>query len=79
MQGQASRVNAAIHMLFVFMDLAVFWLDEKGMVVDKRLARSWHPIYLPVHPAAYILELHAARFSDFELGDRLTFEEDREV
>ena len=78
-QGQPSRINAAIHMLFVFMDLAVFWLDGEGNVVDKRLARSWRPFYVPARPAAFILELHAARFGDIEIGDRLTFEKDREV
>ena len=76
-QNRDSRVDAAIHMLGVWMDLAVIWIDSNRVVVDSRLARRWHPIYVPERPARYILEMAAARLNDFHLGDQLSFEEDQ--
>ncbi|MBS1249393.1 MAG: hypothetical protein MAG431_00972 [Chloroflexi bacterium] len=73
-QGRQNRLDAAIHMLGVFTDLAVIWLNEDQEVVDRRLARSWRPLYVPRHPALYILELAPERWEDFQVGDRLNFE-----
>lgn len=73
-QNRDSRLDAAIHMLGVWMDLAVIWIDSSRVVVDLRLARRWRPIYVPERPARYILEVPAPRLSDFHLGDRLGFE-----
>ena len=69
-----SRSNAAIHMFFVRMDLAVIWLDEDGQVVDLVLAKSWGPIHTPAEPARYILEVHPDRLPEFMIGDRISFE-----
>ncbi|MGD9092001.1 MAG: DUF192 domain-containing protein [Anaerolineales bacterium] len=72
-QSRDSRLDAAIHMLGVWMDLAVIWIDSSKVVVDLRLARRWHPIYIPERPARYILEVAATRLSDFHVGDQLSF------
>ncbi len=66
-------VNTSIHMLFVFMDLAVFWIDSQMTIVDKVLARSWHLAYLPRARAKYILEIHPNRLNDYEIGDKVEF------
>ncbi|MFL7814197.1 MAG: DUF192 domain-containing protein [Anaerolineales bacterium] len=71
---QASRSNAAIHMLFVGMDLGVVWLDDNRIIVDRQLAESWKPFYTPSAPARYILEVHPDRLAEFEIGDKLSFE-----
>jgi uncharacterized membrane protein (UPF0127 family) len=76
-QGRDSRVEAAIHMLGVFMDLAVIWINQEGEVVDRRLARAWRPFYAPRAPARYVLETAPERLGDFEIGDRLAFEDPR--
>jgi uncharacterized protein len=68
-----SRLDAAIHMLFVRFDLAVFWISSEFGVVDKVIARSWHPAYVPRHPARYVLELHPDLFRAFEIGNRVRF------
>ena len=73
-QGRDSRLDTSIHMLFVWMDLAVVWINSAGEVVDVRLARSWRPAYLPGRPARYVLELAAVHLNDFEIGDQLSFE-----
>jgi uncharacterized membrane protein (UPF0127 family) len=74
-QGRESRLDAAIHMLFVWLDLAIIWLDARKQVVDVQLARSWRPFYMPDQPARYILEVEPAWLPHFEVGDQIEFEE----
>ena len=45
------------------------------MVVDVCLARRWRPFYLPKGPAQYVLEVSPERLDEFQIGDRLRFEE----
>jgi len=73
--NRESRLDTAIHMLGVNMNLAVFWLNRDQIIVDRRLARKWHPFYLPKAPACYVLEIAADRLDDFVLGEALQFEE----
>jgi uncharacterized membrane protein (UPF0127 family) len=72
-QSQESRIDASIHMLFMWMDLAVVWIDSTLRVVDIRLARRWMPAYLPQQPARYVLELPVDCQADFAVGDFLEF------
>lgn len=74
-QRGESRLEAAIHMLAMRMDLSVVWINTAGRVVDVRLARRWRPMYLPRRPARYVLEIAAARFDDFRIGDAVRFDE----
>jgi len=69
-----SRTNAAIHMFFVGMDLGVIWLNDDQEIVDLIRAKSWASMYTPKSPARFILEIHPDRLTDFELGDKLSFE-----
>jgi uncharacterized membrane protein (UPF0127 family) len=66
-----TRFGSAIHMLFVFFPIAVFWLDRQGNVVDKTLAHPLIPFYMPRRPARYVVELHASRLPMADVGDRL--------
>jgi uncharacterized membrane protein (UPF0127 family) len=70
-QGRESRLDAAIHMLFVFTDLAVIWINSENVVVDTVLARAWHPAYAPCRAAKYILEIRPDRLNEFKIGDRV--------
>ena len=72
-QGRESRVDAAIHMLAVFTDLAVIWINADGTVVDAVHAKAWRLAYIPKRPAKYILEIHPSRITDFVIGDKVTF------
>ena len=72
-EGRDSRLDAAIHMLFVFMDLAVIWINSEKVVVDTALARAWHPVYAPCQPARYILEILPERLGEFKIGDHVEF------
>ena len=66
-----SRMNAAIHMLFMNYPIAVLWLDPDLVVVDKVLAKRWALAYVPKKPARYVVELHASRLADYAVGDQL--------
>ena len=74
-QDRDSRLDAAIHMLGVWMDLAVVWINSHGKVVDLCLARRWRPAYIPKGPARYVLEMDPARLPEFKVGDEIRFEE----
>lgn len=74
-QARQNRVEAAIHMLMMFIDLAVIWLDDRRQVVDVQLARRWRPAYVPAQPARYILETGVHRLNDFQVGDVLEFDD----
>ncbi len=74
-QGRDSRIDAAIHMLAMWIDLGVVWINAQGQVVDKCLARRWRPAYVPKSPARYILEMNVAHLGDFSVGDRIQFEQ----
>jgi uncharacterized membrane protein (UPF0127 family) len=76
-QSRNSRLDAAIHMLAMRIDLGVVWINSQGEVVDTRLARRWRPAYLPANPARYILEMNVAHLGDFTVGDRIQFEQQR--
>jgi uncharacterized membrane protein (UPF0127 family) len=73
-ENHESRLDTAIHMLFVWTDLAVFWIDSNHVVVDRVLAKSWRPAYIPRKAAQFVLEVHPDRIREFEIGDQLRFE-----
>ena len=69
-----SRIDTSIHMLFVWTDLAVFWVNSKMEVVDKTVAKNWRPFYASKSPAQYVIEAHPSRINDFNVGEKLSFE-----
>jgi hypothetical protein len=74
-QASDSRINASIHMMFMRIDLAVVWINSHFEVVDRVLARKWKLGYLPNQPAKYVLEANSTRLNDFNIGDKVRFEE----
>jgi uncharacterized protein len=72
-ESRDSRVDASIHMFFVYMDLAVIWINSKNIVVDTVLAKAWKPYYAPRAPARFILEIHPERLNEFQIGDQVEF------
>lgn len=74
-QSRPSRLDAAIHMLFVFIPLTIVWLNPLRQVVDVRLARPWRPLYYPKAPAQYVLEVAAQYFGCYAVGDQVLFNE----
>ena len=68
-----SRLDSSIHMLFVFFDLAVIWINSDMKVVDKIIAKSWRPAYFSKEAAKYVLEIHPDRSENFQVGDTVQF------
>ena len=74
-QSTDSRLNSSIHMMFMWMDLAVIWINQDYQVVDTVLAKRWKFAYLPKQPAKYVLETAVIYLGDFNIGDRVKFSE----
>ena len=70
-----SRVDSSIHMLFVPFDLNVIWINTNMTVVDKVIAKPWRPAYLSAQPACYVLEIHPDRWEDYQIGDKVEFQD----
>jgi uncharacterized membrane protein (UPF0127 family) len=69
--GRESRIETAIHMLFVFFPITAIWLDRNGRVVDVRLARPFRPLYVSRAPARDVLEGPPALLGRVQMGDQL--------
>ena len=74
-QGHDSRLEAAIHMLGVWFDLTIVWINADMLVVDVRKASSWWSVFVPQFPASYVLEISVDKLRDFRVGDEVYFEE----
>jgi len=69
-----SRLSTAIHMLFVFLDLGVIWVNGDGEIVDTVHARPWRLSYAPQAPARYVVEAHPDVLHGVTVGDHVRFE-----
>lgn len=69
------RAHTSIHMFFMLFAIGVIWLDSKGKVVDKQLAKPWRPAYAPSQPAQYYIEANPTMLDRVEVGDMLRFDE----
>jgi hypothetical protein len=74
--SRESRTESAIHMLFMFMEIAVVWLDSSGRVVDKQRAKPWRLAYVPQKAAQYYIEARPELLERVEIGDVLQFDEE---
>jgi hypothetical protein len=74
--GRESKTDSAIHMLFMFMEIAVVWLDSSGKVVDKKRAKPWRLVYAPKEAAKYYIEARPELLERVEIGDVLQFDEE---
>jgi uncharacterized membrane protein (UPF0127 family) len=73
-ENKAGRLSTSIHMLGMFFDLSIIWLDGDLKVVDKVLARRWVTFAFPRKPARYVIECAVSRYEEFKIGDQLAIE-----
>ncbi len=71
-ESRPSRLGTAIHMLGMWMDLGVVWLDPEGRAVDRRHARRGR-MYLPKMPAQYVLEGPPSLLERVGEGEQMEF------
>ena len=70
-----SRMSTAIHMLFVFLELGVIWVNGEGEIVDTVRAKPWRLSYAPQAPARYVVEARPHVLQHVAVGDHVRFEE----
>ncbi|MCP4425132.1 MAG: hypothetical protein GY803_11610 [Chloroflexi bacterium] len=68
-----SKMATSIHMLFVFFDLGVIWVNDAGEAVDKALAKPWRLSYVPQAPARYVIEGHPNLLAKVQIGEQIQF------
>ena len=73
-ENAESRINTAIHMLFMNFDITAVWVNARCEVVDVVLAKKWHLCYAPKKKAQYVIELNPTHLQDFHIGDHLRFD-----
>lgn len=63
--------RAMIHMWFVFFPLDIFWLDEKGVVLEQRTLYPW-TVHTPSALSSYVIELPAGTLlrTNTKVGDK---------
>ncbi|HSM23827.1 MAG TPA: DUF192 domain-containing protein [Anaerolineaceae bacterium] len=69
-----NRVDSSIHMLFMNYDIAVFWINNSNVIVDKLIAKKWRLIYYPKVKASKILETHINNYEKIQIGDQVIIE-----
>jgi hypothetical protein len=74
-QKKDDKINATIHMMFMWFDLCVVWINQACQVVDVQHAHRWGIAFTPRAPAAYVLELHTDHLNDFQIGDKVRIDE----
>ncbi len=74
-EPKESLYYSTIHMFGVFFDLGIVWINESGEVVDHCVAKRWISIKAPKRPAKYMLEIVPTRIEEFQIGDRIRFEQ----
>jgi uncharacterized membrane protein (UPF0127 family) len=67
-------IDSAIHTLFMNFDIAVFWLDKKNTIVDKKIAKKWGLIYYPTVKSQKILETHTDHYEKLQIGEKIIIE-----
>jgi uncharacterized membrane protein (UPF0127 family) len=70
-QKRETKIDSAIHMFFMNYDICVLWLNKDLFIVDKTIARKWHPAYFSRFPAQHVLECHPSQYDLFFIGDHL--------
>jgi uncharacterized membrane protein (UPF0127 family) len=73
-QERENRLDAAIHMLGMFIDLGIVWINESRQVVDVRRAYKWRSFIVPRAPAKYVLETSPEAALGFGIGDEVAIE-----
>lgn len=66
-----SRINSAIHMIFVFYSIYAIWLDKEKVIVDIKKAHPFQPFLMPKKKSMYILE--CGYNPGLIIGDKLDF------
>jgi len=67
-------IDSTIHMLFMNFDIAVFWINNSNVIVDKKIAKKWGLLYSPTEKAQKILETHISLYEKINIGEKIIIE-----
>jgi uncharacterized membrane protein (UPF0127 family) len=70
-----TKINTAIHMLFMRFPIGVLWANSDHVIVSKVYAKPWRLIYSPEKPARYVIEVHPEVLNYYQVGDTIIFDE----
>ncbi len=74
--SKQTRVFAAVHTIGMRFCIGIIWLDKRGLVVDKALAKPRRLFYLPKAPAKYYIESGPSALDRARIGDKLIFDKE---
>lgn len=74
--SKASRALAAVHTIGMRFSIGIIWLDERGIVVDKAVAKPWRFCILPKSPATCYIESSPCLLDRACMGDTLVFDKE---
>ncbi len=66
-----SRLNSSVHMLFVFQELDIIFLDEDYKIVDMVRLKPFTFLYFPRKAAKYIIETNDKIINKVSIGDTI--------
>lgn len=68
-----SRIKTSLHMLFVFFEINVVFLNSKKEVVDKTTLKPWTINYTPKKPAKFVIEAPIKTFEKIKNKDKINW------
>jgi uncharacterized membrane protein (UPF0127 family) len=66
-----SRINSAIHMVFVFYSIYVIWANKEKVIIDIKKAYPFQLFLMPNKEAMYVIE--CCYEPELIIGDKLDF------
>ena len=72
--GSEKRIEASIHMMFVFFPIDAVYLDSQKKVVDVATVKPFSLNYTPKKKAGFLIELPAGTAKKICTGDNLAWE-----
>lgn len=72
--SKPGRLSTSIHTFGLRYEIAVIWLNEFGLVVDKARTKPWRYFYSPVSKAKVYIESMPSLYDRADIGDRIRIE-----
>ncbi len=73
---EKERIFSSVHMLFVFQELDIIFLNDKLQIVDKVRLKPFELNYTPKGKTRFIIETNSKIISNLKVGDKLQFKKD---
>lgn len=68
-----SKIEASVHMLFVFFPIGIIFLNEEKKVIEKVMLKPWTLNYTPKKPANYFIEVPTKYLNKVKINDKISW------